>query len=226
MFSSFIVFALAVLAGPPQSPSATRAQVAQEVRQHLASLPYYGVFDLITFTVDENSVVSLGGYVLTDTLKKEAEREAREVKGVHEVVNRIAVAPVLPVDDDIRHAVYHAIYGDAALSRYGTPTLQMPSMRPGFRAWGPGIGGWGFGRRGSAERGLASPRMLAAPFYGYDPIGTYAIHIIVKDRVVTLVGVVDSDGDKTIAGLKARGVGNVPVVNNDLQVAMTSSEAN
>ena len=59
---------------------------------------------------------------------------------------------------------------------------------------------------------------MAAPFYGYDPVGNYAIHILVKNRVVTLAGVVDSDGDKTLVGLKARGVGTVLSVNNDLEV--------
>ena len=64
---------------------------------------------------------------------------------------------------------------------------------------------------------------MAAPFFGYDPIGNYAIHILVKNRVVTLAGVVDSEGDKTLAGLKARGVGAVLTVSNDLEVATNST---
>lgn len=223
MVKSLIVFALLALAAPYQAPTESPTQVAQEVRKHLLSLPYYGVYDLISLSVDQNNVVSLGGYVLTDTLKKDAEREAREVKGVKEVQNRIEIAPVLPFDDDIRHAVYHAIYGDASLSRYGTPDSEMMSMRPGFRSWGPGIGGWGMGGRGQARGPFASPRLMAAPFYGYDPVGNYAIHILVKNRVVTLIGVVDSDSDKTVAGFKARGVASVQAVNNDLEVATKSS---
>ena len=35
---------------------------------------------------------------------------------------------------------------------------------------------------------------------------------------MTLAGVVDSEGDKTLAGLKARGVMNVNQVNNELNV--------
>ena len=56
------------------------------------------------------------------------------------------------------------------------------------------------------------------PFWGYDPVGDYAIHILVNNRVVTLAGVVDSEGDKTLAGLKTRGVTGVSELNNDLQV--------
>jgi hyperosmotically inducible periplasmic protein len=223
MSMSHIVLALGVLTGAAQPATNSQTQIAQEVRNHLLSLTYYGVYDLITFNVDQNNVVTLGGYVMTDTLKKDAEREAREVKDVKEVQNKIEVAPGLPMDDNIRHGVYHAIYGDAALSRYGTPESEMRSMRPGFRAWGSGLGGWGFGGRGISGGPFASPSLMAAPFYGYDPVGNYAIHILVKDRVVTLVGVVDSDGDKTLAGLKARAVGTVLTVNNDLQVATQSS---
>jgi len=186
-----------------QPATVAPAQVARNVRKHLLSLPYYGVFDLFTFGVDQNNIVTLGGYVLADTLKKDAEREAREAKGVVEVQNKIEIAPLLPLDDDIRHGVYHTIYGDSALSRYGTPGSQLSAMRPGFRAWG---------RR----------RLMMAPFYGYEPIGDYAIHILVKNRVVTLAGIVDNEGDKTLAGLRARSVWTVLNVDNELEVATKS----
>jgi hypothetical protein len=185
-------------------------QISREVKKHLLSLPYYGPFDLITFSVDSDDVVTLGGYVAFDTIKKDAEREAREVKGVREVQSKIEVAQAFPLDDEIRHRVFHAIYGDPALSRYGTPDDELWSMRPAFRGWG-------------TDFRMGSPRLIAAPFFGLEPIGNYAIHILVKARVVTLVGVVDNEGDKTIAGLRARDVPNVTTVNNDLDVVRTAS---
>jgi hyperosmotically inducible protein len=45
------------------------------------------------------------------------------------------------------------------------------------------------------------------------------IHIIVDNGKVTLVGVVGSEADKNLAGLRANGVGGVFSVNNELQVA-------
>jgi osmotically-inducible protein OsmY len=66
--------------------------------------------------------------------------------------------------------------------------------------------------------------MIDAPFYGLEPIGNYAIHFLVKNRVVTLVGVVDNEGDRKLAVLKAHGVPLVIAVNNNLEVAGKSAE--
>lgn len=193
-----------------QQVTVAPTEIARGVRKHLMSLPYYGPFDLITYNVDTNGVVTLGGYVVLDTIKKDAEREAREAKGVREVQDKIEVAQAFPLDDEIRHRVFHAIYGDPALSRYGTPGNDLWSMHPGFRGWGSGFR-------------MSGPRFDTEPFFGLEPIGEYAIHILVKARVVTLVGVVDSEGDKTIAGFRTRSVSTVSGVNNDLTVATKSS---
>ncbi len=224
-----VTLTLGPLAVSAQQATVAPTQVATDVRKHLLSLPYYGVFDLLTFNVDNNDNVTLAGYVLTDTLKKDAEREVREVKGIKDVQNKIVIASAFPLDDEIRHGVYHAIYGDSSLSRYGTPGSELRSMRPGFRDWGAGFGGWGSGlggrgagfggRGGGFGRAFGGPHLMGAPFYGYDPVGNYAIHILVNNRTVTLAGVVDNEGDKTLAGLKARGVTNVNQVNNELEVA-------
>ena len=233
MRSSLLLLAatlsLPPLVGRARQATAAPAQIAADVRKHLLSLPYYGVFDLLTVNVDPGGDVTLAGYVLNATLKKDAEHELREVKGIKDVQNKIVVASVSQLDDEIRHGVYHAIYGDPSLSRYGTPGSELRSMRPGFRDWGAGFGGWGpgFGGRGAGfggrradvgGRGFGGPHLMDAPFYGYDPVGNYAIHILVNNRTVTLAGVVDNEADKTVAGVKARGVPNVKQVDNELEV--------
>ncbi len=64
--------------------------------------------------------------------------------------------------------------------------------------------------------------------FGYPALQRYAlqpvppIHIIVKNGHVTLVGVVDSEFDKTVAGMQARSVPNVFSVTNDLRVQAPS----
>jgi hyperosmotically inducible protein len=109
------------------------------------------------------------------TLKSDAENVVKEIEGVSAVDNEIEVLPVSPMDDQVRRAVYRAVYGDTALSRYG---------------------------------------MSALP----------SIHIIVNNGHVTLEGVVDSEGDKNLANIRANGVPNVFSVTNNLTVAADSKK--
>jgi hyperosmotically inducible periplasmic protein len=97
----------------------TETRIAREVRHRLIMLPYYGVFDDIAFKLDGGTVTLLGA-VTRPSLKSDAENAAKRVEGVMQVVNEIKVLPPSPMDDQIRRAVYRAIYGDPALStRYG-----------------------------------------------------------------------------------------------------------
>jgi hyperosmotically inducible protein len=51
-----------------------------------------------------------------------------------------------------------------------------------------------------------------------------SIHIIVKNGNVALEGVVDNEGDKNLAGLRANGVPNVFSVTNNLTIAADSKK--
>ena len=94
-------------------------RIAREVRHQLVMLPFYGVFDDLAFRV-EGTTVTLEGEVSRPTLKSDAENVAKRVEGVTQVVNNIEVLPLSSMDNQIRVAVYRAIYGDPALStRYG-----------------------------------------------------------------------------------------------------------
>lgn len=67
-------------------------------------------------------------------------------------------------------------------------------------------------------------RQLFRAIYGYAPMQKYAlppvkpIHIVVKNGHVTLEGVVDSEGDKNIANIRANSVPGVFSVTNNLAV--------
>jgi hyperosmotically inducible protein len=67
-------------------------------------------------------------------------------------------------------------------------------------------------------------RQLYRAIYGYPALEKYAmgvqkpIRIIVKSGHVALEGVVDNEGDKNIAGLRANGVPGIFSVTNDLRV--------
>lgn len=113
--------AAAVCWSMPQKdrPVSERAQqrLSREVRHELVMLPYYGVFDNLTYKID-GYAVELAGQVTRPTLKTDAERVVKRIEAVEKVVNHIEVLPVSPNDDRLRLAVYRAIYGHATLNRY------------------------------------------------------------------------------------------------------------
>jgi len=93
-------------------------RVKREVRHELVMLPYYGVFDNLSFSVDGGGTVSLFGQVTRPTLKSDAESVVKDIEGVTRVDNRIEVLPLSPMDDGIRMATYRAIFSKPGLDRY------------------------------------------------------------------------------------------------------------
>jgi hyperosmotically inducible periplasmic protein len=164
-------------------------QTAFDIEQALLRLPYYGVFDFLAFGVDRGTV-RLSGFAYQGTLKSDAARAVKRVSGVDEVANEIALLPASRNDDRIRWATFYNIYTDDFLSRYAP--------------------GGAIGARYDARQ--------FARFPGMQPFGTYPIHIIVKNGRTTLLGVVDNESDKTVAGFKAREVTGVFAVENELVV--------
>ena len=110
-------------------PAAVRAQdrplgqqgtdrIVKEVRHELLMLPYYGVFDNLTYNVAADGTVTLTGEVARPTLKSDAENVVKRIEGVEKVLNQIKVLPVAGNDDQIRRATYTAIYGNSTLAPY------------------------------------------------------------------------------------------------------------
>jgi hyperosmotically inducible protein len=94
-----------------------RQNLIKEVRHLLLLLPYYSVFDNLSYRIDGDTV-TLEGQVVRPTLKSDAESAVKSIEGVEGVVNNIEVLPVSPMDDQLRRSVYRALYGDPVLSRY------------------------------------------------------------------------------------------------------------
>jgi hyperosmotically inducible protein len=103
------------------------SHIQQEVRHQLVMLPYYNIFDNLSFRVDPGGVVTLMGQVTNPVLKSDAGNVVKKIEGVTAVNNQIEVLPLSPNDNQIRRAVARAIYGNPALSdRYGFQA--MPSI--------------------------------------------------------------------------------------------------
>ena len=154
---------------PPSGPARGEERISREVRHELLMLPYYSVFDDLRYRVNGDTVELLGA-VTTPSLHDDAERAARKIEGVENVINNIKILPPSPNDDRIRQAVARAVFSADGLGRYG----------------------W-----------------EAAP----------SIHIISDGGRVRLVGVVASEADRNLAGIRANGVQGVFSVSNELVVA-------
>jgi hyperosmotically inducible protein len=155
-----------------QASAKSEDRIVREVRHELLMLPYFGVFDNISYKVD-GSTVTLLGQVVRPVLKSDAENAVKRIEGVDKVDNQIEVLPPSNMDDQIRIRVFRAIYQYPGLQKY--------------------------------ELGVQKP-----------------IRIIVKNGRVTLEGVVDSDSDKNLAGIRANGVSGTFSVTNNLRVAEPS----
>src|SRR3954468_14518864 len=57
------------------------AQLSKQVRKRLASLPYYGVFDNLAYSI-EGGQVTLHGEVVRPSTRSDAERSVRRIAGV------------------------------------------------------------------------------------------------------------------------------------------------
>jgi hyperosmotically inducible periplasmic protein len=183
---------MAISANAMSTPAqtVTPEETTRAVRRMLERLPYYGVFDYLVFSVDRG-VVGLAGYSFDGRLKAAAEMAVKRVSGVEEVSNRIEVLPTSQNDDRIRWATYYRIYTDDFLSRYS-----------------PG-GAENVFREINDEQ----------QFPGMNPVGPYAIHIIVKNGRTMLLGFVNGAVDRQLAEVRAREVTGTFDVENSLAVA-------
>jgi hyperosmotically inducible protein len=169
LFAAALVMPLSSFANPQRTASVrAEERINREVRHEILMLPYYNVFDNITYKV-EGYKVTLMGAVTRPTLKKSAENVVKGIEGVEKVDNRIEVLPVSNGDNQLRLRLFRAIYGYGALQRYDL-SVQKP------------------------------------------------IRIIVKNGNVTLEGVVDSEADRNLVNIRAKGVADVFSVKNNLRV--------
>lgn len=113
-----VMLASASLAQDRNQPSARSIErITREVRHELLMLPYFTVFDNISYKVD-GSAVTLMGAVVNPTVKSDAGNVVKKIEGVENVDNQIEVLPPSPVDDGLRRRLFRAIYGYPALQKY------------------------------------------------------------------------------------------------------------
>jgi hyperosmotically inducible periplasmic protein len=113
----------AIAASPAtQSASAQRnsnyeAWLNNQVRHQLAMDPWYGIFDILGYSVN-GTEVTLTGQVVYGGTKDEAVGAVKHIEGVTKVVDNIKLLPLSSMDMGIRRAEYRAIFSYAGLYRY------------------------------------------------------------------------------------------------------------
>ncbi len=102
--------------GPRVEDAALRDKLAKQLSTYRVG---YGtnVFDAINLGV-RDGVVTLSGTVYDPTDKSDAVSLVSNTPGVRDVVDDLDVAPLSPMDDQLRVRLARAIYGSSELQRY------------------------------------------------------------------------------------------------------------
>jgi hyperosmotically inducible protein len=194
----------------------------------------------------DDGVVTLTGTVTLFNLKQEADKRTHKVKGVRSVFNEIEVAGQNLPDSVVEAKLVKAIsydrvgYGTTPFNAIsvqvqgGTATLSGHAYGPVDASSALALAANTPGVKNVVNEVRVDPlspmddrsRMqLFRTIYGFPTLSKYAmdpakpIRISVQDGNVTLYGVVDSQMDKDVAGIRANTVPGVFKVTNDLKVA-------
>ncbi len=109
---------LAVAPAVALAQGADNPQLQKKVRHELVTLPYYGVFDNLAYSINGGGSVTLYGQVVRASTRSDAARRVKRIPGVTRVVNNIKVLPLSSFDDRIRNATYRSIARTGGLYRY------------------------------------------------------------------------------------------------------------
>jgi hyperosmotically inducible periplasmic protein len=145
--------------------------LSHAVHHQLQLLPYYSVFDYLSYTID-GSKVTLSGQVVRPTLKEHAQAAVESIEGVLSVVNNIEVLPKSPPDDELRRDVYRAIFEDPALKQYAVEPL--PSIHIIVKNGVVTLEGTA---NSKADKDLADSKAR-----GVQGVQTLANHLLVRDK--------------------------------------------
>lgn len=232
-----------------QASSANDSQIQAEVTKALSKKQFSAVQASV-----KNGVVDLTGSVKLFADKEDADKRVHRIKDVAAVRNDIEVGgDEKPISDQqlqdklAKKIAYDRVgYGTTAFNAI-TVSVQNGVVTLGGTAYGPvdkasavSDASYMPGVKDVVDEISVDPvspmddRIRMAVYravYGFTSLNKYAIdpakpiRISVQNGNVTLFGVVDSQGDKNVAGIQANGVSGVFSVKNDLQVAGQSSDS-
>ena len=107
-----------LVAGPAFAAQLPDQQLGERVAATIRSYAQYTIFDHIDLNVLEGKV-TLTGRMTHQIKKDEIGARVARVQGVREVVNKIGVLPLSPMDQDLRLRIAAAIYNHPLFWHYG-----------------------------------------------------------------------------------------------------------
>lgn len=120
-FAFLSLLAFDAKAQSPQTP------IERQIFKEINTLPYYGVFDFISYEV-KGGTVTLYGKVASLGTKRSAERAVKRIAGVETVINNIDELPPSGLDNDIRRQIVSDFWNRGG-SLYRYLQGRNPSMR-------------------------------------------------------------------------------------------------
>jgi hyperosmotically inducible protein len=99
-------------------PERKSLQVINDITKQVRQYTRYTIFDDVSVRLADNGVAVLTGKVTMPFKKDDIGRLVGRVQGVSTVQNDISVLPVSPFDDELRHRISRAIYGNSAFWHY------------------------------------------------------------------------------------------------------------
>ena len=112
-----LLAAATFLSASSTNSAVTPKPLEERVRHELVMLPFYNVFDNLSYRVSGDEVY-LYGQVTRPTLKSDAGNVVKRLTGVSKVHNEIEVLPLSPFDNRLRLALFRSIYSQPGLDRY------------------------------------------------------------------------------------------------------------
>jgi osmotically-inducible protein OsmY len=94
------------------SPDLKDLRILDDVSATVNAWPHFTIFDDVSISV-EQGVVTLVGKVTMDYKRSELQKRVGAIQGVRQVVLQLEVLPASTFDDELRHQIARAIYGNA-----------------------------------------------------------------------------------------------------------------
>jgi hyperosmotically inducible protein len=99
-------------------PERKSLQIINDITKEVRRYTRYTIFDDVSVRLADNGVAVLSGKVTMPFKRDDIGRLVARVQGVGGVQNDISVLPVSPFDDELRHRISRAIYGNSAFWHY------------------------------------------------------------------------------------------------------------